>query len=347
MGGHKDARSKHRQLVSSAKEAHKKKQETIRLVNELLHREPVDVKLLRKYSAVRGLVNHQVRARVWPYLLGVKSHTSDDTVPCERDFSGAHQDAHTIKVDSERSLYAFTSTWTDEARNEKQLVLQRLLNNVVSGQQDVHYYQGLHDIAGVLLLVLGEGVATRAVERLATHHLRDCTRPNLEPIMDTLRLMPVLISRADPEVHDFIQASECPNIFAVVWMLTWHSHDLRDLETAARLFDLFIASHPLMPMYIGVAAMLSSRHKILEVECDLGMVHSAISKLPMLGELDTDMVIRKALELYRLHPPRQLMKVADSCCALCETCTPTPSAVVTVVTAHSGNLLPALCRGLF
>ena len=42
-----------------------------------------------------------------------------------------------------------------------------------------------------------------------------------------------------------------------------HTHDVKDLPSAARLFDLFVSSSPLMPMYAGAAAMMSARDAIL------------------------------------------------------------------------------------
>lgn len=55
--------------------------------------------------------------------------------------------------------------------------LKNLLNAVVNSYSgDVHYYQGLHSVASVLLFVVGERVALPLLQRLAICHLRDCTR---------------------------------------------------------------------------------------------------------------------------------------------------------------------------
>jgi hypothetical protein len=47
---------------------------TVAVVNAALEGDPVDVALLRKVAAVRGLVTDEVRARTWPKLLGVDVH---------------------------------------------------------------------------------------------------------------------------------------------------------------------------------------------------------------------------------------------------------------------------------
>ena len=46
--------------------------------------------------------------------------------------------------------------------------------------------------------------------------------------------------------------------FALPWILTWFAHDINSLDSAARLFDLFLASHPLMPLYLSVAVRAAS-----------------------------------------------------------------------------------------
>lgn len=38
------------------------------------------------------------------------------------------------------------------------------------------YYQGLHDVASVLLFVVGEGSAVQMLDQLVSCQLKDCTR---------------------------------------------------------------------------------------------------------------------------------------------------------------------------
>ena len=53
--------------------------------------------------------------------------------------------------------------------------------------------------------------------------------------------------------------------FAVSWLLTWFSHGLDDWRAVARLFDLFLASDPLMPLYVGAAAVVKDRDELLRM----------------------------------------------------------------------------------
>jgi len=48
-------------------------------------------------------------------------------------------------------------------------------------------------------------------------------------------------------------------IWGMSWFLTWFSHTTPGLPQSARLFDFFMASHPLMPLYVGAVAVQASR----------------------------------------------------------------------------------------
>jgi len=40
-------------------------------------------------------------------------------------------------------------------------------------------------------------------------------------------------------------------MFALSWFITWYSHVLDNLDIILRLYDLFIVSHFLMPIYVA------------------------------------------------------------------------------------------------
>lgn len=46
--------------------------------------------------------------------------------------------------------------------------------------------------------------------------------------------------------------------FALPWILTWFSHSLGDLDVVARIFDVLLVSHPLMPLYLAAAVSAPS-----------------------------------------------------------------------------------------
>lgn len=40
-------------------------------------------------------------------------------------------------------------------------------------------------------------------------------------------------------------------IFALSWLITWFGHVLMDFRHVVRLYDFFLACHPLMPIYFA------------------------------------------------------------------------------------------------
>lgn len=44
--------------------------------------------------------------------------------------------------------------------------------------------------------------------------------------------------------------SQCGLLFALPWYLTWFGHSLNHYRSVVRLYDYFLASDPLMPLYL-------------------------------------------------------------------------------------------------
>lgn len=67
--------------------------------------------------------------------------------------------------------------WTDAQREDKRKELQFVLDATVCSQDGtIFYYQGLHDVASVLLLTMGDRAAYETLTHLSLCQLRDCTR---------------------------------------------------------------------------------------------------------------------------------------------------------------------------
>ena len=252
---------------------------------------------------------------------------------------------------------------------ERRARLSRVIRGVLATHPgECRYYQGMHDVAAVLLLICGDA-APAVLDRLVVGHLRDAARGSgLDAVLETLRLLPHLIAVADPELHaavfpastrspfadskrssnqpkdpkiragdaeaevwdassangtdertktatkDANAASSRPRAkgrpkgfpekdaddcrlerlgrsndsddsndsfellsvadfsemehvgtchFAVSWLLTWFAHSLENLDDVSRLFDAFLGSDPLTPLYVGAAAVVADRETLL------------------------------------------------------------------------------------
>lgn len=154
------------------------------------------------------------------------------------------------------------------------------------------YYQGMHDVAGVLLhnLNYDDIWATALLRRILQTHLRDASRENFSQLLwflDTF-LLPV-IQHTDPTIYQTLLMSEVSLSNAVLpWLITWFTHDVHDDVVSSRLVDAFMASHPLLPFYFAVALLVhkSLRTEILQTELDPVSIHMTIQALPGLLRSD-------------------------------------------------------------
>ena len=179
----------------------------------------------------------------------------------------------------------------------------------------LRYYQGFHDIGSIVLSTLGGAsaptplssstnsteslsnldlaraasdsmsmtVACQVLLKISQQHLRDPMRANFLQLQAALRLvlMP-LIAAFDGEVHSHLFDCEMEPFFALSWIITWFAHDVRDTAVVKRLFDFFLVSHPMMPIYMSVAMTIHplNRIEVLGTDCDFACVHNALANLP-------------------------------------------------------------------
>lgn len=148
-----------------------------------------------------------------------------------------HRDAAVVDVDVARSLWHFAPRASEDELEAQRAELKELLNGVCGANAgQVHYYQGLHDVASVLLLTLGQRAAFVALERLARTHLREYVRSDLSASLVRLELLPVLLRRVCAPLAEFcFERAGAPPHFALSWIITWFAHDCRDLEIAKRV----------------------------------------------------------------------------------------------------------------
>ena len=165
-------------------------------------------------------------------------------------------------------------------------------------------------------------ISCAMLERLASFSLRDNTRETMYPAILTLRIcLARLIDAAlseDDELKEAITFGARKNEyqFALQKLLTWHSmsgdsskrkscsantseeeekeEEESKLECVKRVFDLFLASHPLMPIYLTVAVLLRERDGIIKARHEFNdedVLFSFLSRLetvPDLKSYDTD-----------------------------------------------------------
>ncbi|XP_012696575.1 TBC1 domain family member 20 [Clupea harengus] len=288
-------------------DAESKRKKKVAEITQALSVTPVDVAALRRMAISEGgLLTDEIRCKVWPWLLNVHLDNMPEQLG-EVDREN-NKDYNQVLLDVQRSLRRFPPGMPDEQREGLQEELTDIILRVLLKNPQLHYYQGYHDIVVTFLLVLGERLATALVEKLSTHHLRDFMDPTMDNTKHILNYLMPIIDRVNPEVHDFMEQAEVGTIFALSWLITWFGHVLSDFRHVVRLYDFFLACHPLMPIYFAAVIVLYREEEVLDCECDMASVHHLLSQIPQ--DLPYETLISRAGDLFVQFPPSELAREA-------------------------------------
>ncbi|CAG2208229.1 GYP8 [Mytilus edulis] len=279
----------------------------IELIKEALSDEDTHISTYQKFAiSYGGLVNNDIRSKVWPKLL--EADISDISPKPESSVLEGHRDYNQVVMDVNRTLKRFPPGMDDDVRLALQDQLIDLIMRVLVNHEELHYYQGYHDICVTILLVVGDDVGFALMDILSLNHLRDFMDSNMDRTKHMLNYLYPIVGRSNPELRDFMERSEVGTIFSLSWLITWFGHVLDDIRHIVRLYDFFIANHGLMPIYLAAAIVLYRKEEILASECEMCVLHCLLSKIP--DNLPYEKLISDAGDLFLQYPPTQLANEA-------------------------------------
>lgn len=265
------------------------------------------VKPLVKILLTQGTYPSELRAIVWPKVLNIEG---EEPVPLLDDEACQQNGFYRqVKLDVNRSYHHHPPDSSEEERLALQARLTRLIISVLANNQGLYYYQGFHDVCISVLLLMDDQKALQVVNKIARTHLKHFMAKTMEFTKELLSLVYYLLKKFDNELYAYLTNSEVGNIFCLSWVITWFSHVLSNRNDINRLFDLFIASHYLMPFYLTVAILRHKRDEILLEECEMSNMHSYLSQLPETS-LPLEELIEQALEMAQTYPPDDIIELA-------------------------------------
>lgn len=276
-------------------------------IHQALNSDPVDIETLRQAAVSEGgLLTDDIRRKVWPKLLNINVYS----LPAKpsKDVREDHKDYRQVVLDVRRSMRRFPKGMRVDEREVLQEQLIDIILDVLRRNPQLHYYQGYHDIVVTFLLVLGERMTIAIMEKLSNHHLRDFMDPTMDSTKHILNYLMPLLERVDRELHDFMIRSEVGTIFALSWLITWYGYVLSDFRHVLRLYDFFLASHPLMAIYFAAVIVLYRQKEVKSSECDMASVHHLLSRMPQ--DLPYEDLIGRAQSLFSSCPPHQMSRSA-------------------------------------
>ncbi|KAL6451713.1 GYP8 GTPase-activating protein GYP8 [Candida maltosa Xu316] len=267
-----------------------------------------------------------------------------------------HKDEDQVKLDIQRSFtilnhiqsisYSGSSSYatilTTKDIDNLKTKLSHLIIKLLRKYSCLHYYQGFHDIASIILLVCyvpndksddfnnnGEDEANDVLEKLAIFHLRDYMVIDINLSIDHLRLIPMILEMVDDQLFTLIKQTSNSYVHseglhydykfyqALSSILTIYSHDLSTITQILTIWDFSLSYNSvLINMYIYAATLITFKDRIWEKlhleqdECnfesvDQDLVHTAVSPSSLFEELtDSDLIkiLNKAKELFEAYP---------------------------------------------
>ncbi|XP_077286925.1 TBC1 domain family member 20 [Arctopsyche grandis] len=252
-----------------------------------------------------GLVNDSIRKTVWPVLVGVTKDEISDA-PSLSSLSG-HDEYNQVVLDVNRSLKRFPPGIPYKQRVALQDQLTVLILRVIIKYPHLKYYQGYHDVAITLLLVCKEKAAFPVLCRLSHGDLAPLApfmQVTMEPTQHLLNFLHPLIRLKNEQLADFLKKSTVGTMFALPWFLTWFGHSLNRYTDVVRLYDYFLCSPPMFPIYVTAAIVLFRAVDIFELDCDMATVHCFLSELP--EDLPFEDILKEASDLYNKFTPESM-----------------------------------------
>ncbi|KAK2807837.1 hypothetical protein FQN50_005226 [Emmonsiellopsis sp. PD_5] len=266
-----------------------------------------DVEALISLSTSEGgLLHDDIRQAAWPILLGCDQKI-DGTTFSEWTSLPKHGDEEQVKLDVNRAFVYYPNCQTEKELDAKKKQLSELITKILRTYPMLCYFQGYHDIAQVLLLVLGAEQATHAFERISLFRIRDYMLPTLSPALKHLQLIPAILDSADPKLCRHLSGTK--PFFALAATLTLYAHDIQEYGDIARLYDFILSHEPVVSIYLFAAIVLSRKKELFEIPIDEPeMMHFTLSKLPQ--PFDLEGLIASTMTLYSTHPPESLPRHA-------------------------------------
>lgn len=297
------ALSKFEQKKENAEEKEKRK-----AIEAALLDPASDVDTWKRFATTEyGLINDDLRRRVWPLLVGIDPQSVERAPTL--DELRHHPEYNQVILDVNRSLKRFPPGIPYEQRIALQDQLTILILRVIFKYPHLRYYQGYHDVAVTFLLVVGDEIAFHVMEILSTNHLVECMQETMEPTQRRLMYLYPLVRHERPGLCDYLERSTVGTLFALPWFLTWFGHSLNSYRDVVRLYDYFLASDHLLPIYVTAAIVLYREDDLFKEDCDMASMHCVLSRLP--ENLPFEYIMGQADELYGKYPPEMVEREVD------------------------------------
>ncbi|KAK0157861.1 hypothetical protein PV328_011551 [Microctonus aethiopoides] len=185
--------------------------------------------------------------------------------------------------------------------------LTKIICWVLHRHPQMNYYQGFNDIAATVLLVMGLKRGSYVLEKISVEFLERFMERTMEKVNQELFYIFALLERIHPKLLEHLENVELFPHFALAEYTTWYAHKYADnRELLHRLFDFFLGTPPLMPLYLSTVIVAHRAAEIFNTTPDMGHTHKVLCTLP--DDLPFEDLLMRAKNLYRDYPPESISK---------------------------------------
>jgi hypothetical protein len=144
-------------------------------------------------------------------------------------------------------------TTTTSTNKEERQMLRKVLIHLKRTNPSYSQFPGIQNLIAVLFIVLQQSASTTSlvVQQLITHHW---VPPKGDTPSSTDDFYMRVLQRCDPVLYQFwgseYGVSSTPYPIRSSWIPCWFSQDIFQLNVLLRIWDVFLVSHPQLPMYV-------------------------------------------------------------------------------------------------
>ncbi|CAH8586488.1 unnamed protein product [Schistosoma turkestanicum] len=277
-----------------------KKKDILECVNQ------ENIKKLCHFSVSRyGLVDNDVRKVVWPIL--VRGNCGLPNI--DPEVIKNHPSFHQVQLDTCRMTSLMPKELNPEEIESIQRIVTRLVISILVDNPNLHYYQGFHDICYIFFSVLGEKESRILLNKLIPTHFSLFMQKSMDLTLEYMQLIFALLERVSTSVLNSIESVDLGPDFAIAWIITWFAHVLPNMDDVRRLFDLFLATDPIMLVYVSVAIITISAKEVESTPLDFALLYQTLARLPKLHPVEE--LIHEALNIYIDLGPKELIGLGN------------------------------------
>ncbi|XP_008549043.1 TBC1 domain family member 20 isoform X2 [Microplitis demolitor] len=260
-------------------------------------------------SSKLGFVTDDIRRVLWPKILRL---TDNESNKVGEELDSIHtlipdEIYQQILKDVARSgshlSHNATKSEIDTFHNE----LTKIICWVLYKHPNMNYYQGYNDVAATVLIVMGLKPGLHVLEKISIEFLERFMEQTMEKVNQELFYIFALLERVHPSLLEHLENVELFPHFALAEYTTWYAHKFSENRSLLhRLFDFFLSSPLLMPLYLSTIIVAHRANEIFDTTPDMGHTHKVLCTLP--SDLPFENLLVNAETLYRDYPPVSIIK---------------------------------------